>query len=136
MITSPPTRKVSIFLLSKDVLVVMHKVGGVVKVLDVIPSILLRAVSSLTNKVFYHAAFIFFHYLIIEQTVYFKRFESTDITVDKHDKWHIRAGAIEEIIDWGRYWLQLSHRENRIHFSIQRNIQLVCKSTYFFKYTK
>ena len=107
--TAPPTRKVSTPSLSKGLLVVIHKVGGVVEVLDVILSILLWAVSSPTNEVFYHAAFTFFHYLFVKRTVYLKRFDSTGITVDDHGGWHVRAGAIDEIVGRGRYWLQLSH---------------------------
>ena len=134
--TSPLTRKVSTPSLSKGLLVVTHKVGGVVEILDVVPPIPLRAVSSPTNEVFYRAAFTFFHYLLVKQTVHFEGFDGIGVTVDGHGGWHVRAGAIEGIVGRGRCWLQLSHRENRMHSPIRGNIQLVRKSTYLLKYTK
>ena len=136
MTTSPPTRKVLTPLLSKDLLVVMHEVGGIVEVLDAVLSIPLWAVSSAINEIFYRAVFIFVHYLLIKQTVYLKGFDGIGVTVDKHGGWHVRAGAIEEIVSRGRYWLQLNYRENRIHSQIKQNIQLVRKLAYFLKYTK
>lgn len=85
-------------MLSKSLLVVMHKVGGVVKVFDVVPPIPLRAVSSPRNEILYRAAFTFLHYSPIKQTVYLKRLDGIDVTVDKHSGWHVRAGAMEKII--------------------------------------
>ena len=103
--TSPLTRKESTSSLSKGLLVVTHKVGGVVEVLDVVLSISLRAVSSPTNEVFYRAAFTFFHYPLVEQTVYLKGFDGIGVTVDEHGGWHVRAGTMERVIGRGRCWL-------------------------------
>ena len=98
MTTSPPTRKVSTSSLSKGVLVVTHKVGGIVKVLDILPSIPLRAVSSLTNEILHRAAFTFLHYSLVKQTVYLKGFDGIGVTVNKHGGWHVRVGAMEGIV--------------------------------------
>lgn len=122
--------------MSEGLLVVADKVGGIVKVLDVVPSIPFRSIPGPANEVFYRAAFTFFHYSLVKQMVYLEGFDGIGVTVDKHGGWHVRAGAMEEIVGRGRCWLQLSHQENRMHPPIQGNIQLVRKSTYFLKYTK
>ena len=136
MTTSPPTRKVSTSSLSKGLLVVTHKVGGIIEVLDIIPSIPFRPVSSPTNEILYRVALTFLYCSLVKQTVYFKGFGGVDVTIDKHGGWHVRARAIEGIVGWGRYWLQLSHRENKMHSPVKRNIQFVCKAAYLLKYTK
>lgn len=51
MTTSPLTKKVSTLSLGKGLLVVVNKVGGIVKVLDVVLSIPIRFVSCLANKI-------------------------------------------------------------------------------------
>ncbi len=58
------------------------------------------------------------------------------VTVDKHGEWLVRGETMERIVGWGRCWLQLSHRENRMHSPIKGNIQLVRQSAYFLKYMK
>lgn len=109
MTTSPLTRKVSMSLLSKDLLVVTYKVNGIVKVLDIIPFILLRPVFSPTNKILYCAAFTFLYCLLVKQILYLERFCSIGITVNKHGGWNVRVGAMERIVGWGRCYFQLSH---------------------------
>ena len=79
MTTSPPTRKVSMSSLSKSLLVVTHKVSGIVEVLDIIPSIPLRPVSSPTNEILHCATLTFLYCLLIKQTVYFKGFDGIGI---------------------------------------------------------
>lgn len=66
MTTSPPIKKVSMLSLSKGLFIVMHKVGGIVKVLDVVSSISLWAVSSPINEILYYTAFTFFYYPLVK----------------------------------------------------------------------
>ena len=136
MITSSPTRKVSTSWLSKSVLVITHKIGGIVEVFDVVSSIPLRSVSSLTNKILHRTALTFLYCSLVKQTVYLKGFCDIGVTVDEHDGWYVRAEAKEGIIGWGRCWLQLSHRENIIHSPIKGNFQPIRKPAYLLKYTK
>lgn len=88
-------------MLSKDLLIVANKIDGIVKVLDVVSSIPFRSIPDLANEIFNHAALIFFHHLLVKQTVYFKRFDDVGITVYKHGGGHVRTGTIKKIIDWG-----------------------------------
>lgn len=66
MTTSPPTLKISTFSLSKGLFVVTYKVGSIVGVFDVVPSIPLRFVSSPMNKILYCATSTFLYYLLIK----------------------------------------------------------------------
>lgn len=66
MTISPPTKKISILSLSKGLFIVTHKVGGIVKVLDIVPSIQLWAISSSMNKILYYTAFTFFYYPLVK----------------------------------------------------------------------
>ena len=86
MTTSPPTRKILTSSLSKSLLIVTHKVGGIVKVLDVIPSIPFQPVSSPTNEILHCAALTFLYCSLVKQTVYFKEFGGVGVTVDKHGR--------------------------------------------------
>lgn len=102
---SPPTRKLSTSLLSNGLFVVTHKVGAIVEVLDVIPSIPLRPVSRSTNEILHRAALIFLYCLLVKQTGYLERFGGISITVDKYGGWYLRVEAMEKIIGWSRCWL-------------------------------
>lgn len=102
MIISPSTRRLSTPSLGKGLLVDANKVGGIVKVFDVVPSIPLMSVFCLANEILYRAVLIFFNCLLIKQTLYFKEFNGVGVIVDKHGGWHVRAGMMGEIIGWGR----------------------------------
>lgn len=104
MTTSPPTRKISILSLGKNLFIVTNMIGSIVKVLDVVPSIPPRSVSYLANEIFYCAALTFLNCLLIKQTFYLKRFCGVGVTVDKHGRWHVKMGTMEEIIGWEKYW--------------------------------
>lgn len=98
MTTSPPTRKILTFLLSKDLLVVANKVGGIVKVLNIILSILFRSIPGQANKIFNRATFIFFYRLLIKQIIYLKGFGDVNVTIDKYSGGYIKPGMIVRII--------------------------------------
>lgn len=100
MTTSPLTRKISTFSLSKGFFVVANKVGGIVTVLNVGPSILFRSIPGLANEIFNRAALIFLCYLFVKQTIYLKGFSDVGVTVDKHGGGHVRMRAMEGVISW------------------------------------
>lgn len=105
MTISPLIRKILTLSSSKGFLVVANKVGGIVKVFDVIPSIPFRIIPGPVNKVLNRTALVFLHYLFVKQMVYFKGFGSVSITLDKHKGGHVRTGAMKGVIGWGRRWL-------------------------------
>lgn len=90
MTISLPKRRISIFSLSKGLLVVANKVDGIIGVLNVIPFILFRSIPGLTNKIFSRATLTLFHYLFIKQTVYLAGFGNISITVIKHGGGYVR----------------------------------------------
>lgn len=87
------------FSLNKGFLIVANKVGGIVKIRNVIPSIPFRSIPGSANIIFNCVALVFLYCLFVKQTVYLKEFSSVNVTVDKYGKGHVRTGAIEEIID-------------------------------------
>lgn len=122
MTTSPLTKRVLTFSLNQGLLVVVNKVGNIVKVFDVVQSIPFRCVPGLVNEIFNRVALTFFHYSLVKKIVYLKEFGGVGVTVDKHGGGHVRIAVMEEIIGWGGRWLQLSHWKYRIYLPIKRNI--------------
>lgn len=78
----------------------MDKVEGIVKVLDIIPSIPFRVIPGPANEILNCAAPIFFHYLFIKQTVYFEGFGGVNVTVDKYGGEYLKTWGMEGIISW------------------------------------
>lgn len=66
MTTSPLTRRISTFLLSKGFFLVANKVGDIVKVFDVVLSIPFEALLDSTNQVFNRTALTLLYYLFIK----------------------------------------------------------------------
>lgn len=94
MTISSLTKKISSSLLSKSLLVVSDKVGGIIKIFDVVPSILFRSIPGPANKIFNYMALTFFYYLFAWQLVYLKEFDSVSVTVEKHGGGYVKTGAM------------------------------------------
>lgn len=69
-------------LLNKLFFVFADKFDNIIKVFNIILSILFRAIANLANKVFNCITFIIFDNLLIEQAVYLKRFKDVSIAVN------------------------------------------------------
>lgn len=87
------------FSLNKSFFIVANKVGGIVKIRNVIPSIPFRSIPGSANIIFNCVALVFLYCLFVKQTVYLKEFGGVNVTIDKHGKGHMRTEAIKEIID-------------------------------------
>lgn len=95
MTISPLTKRISTFLLSKGLLVVVNRVGGIVKVLDMVPSIPFRFIPGLANEIFNRTVITFFYFLFVKLTDYLKGFGGIGFTVEKHSGEHVKTRAME-----------------------------------------
>lgn len=113
-------------------LVSSNKVGGIVRVLDIIPLVSLGVIPSLANQIFNCMAFIFFYSSFLKQRVYFIGLESIRIVVDIDGRGYLKVEMIEKIPSQYRGRLQLGQGEHEVNFLITRYIQLIGKTTYLF----
>lgn len=95
--------------MSKGFLVVVNKVGNIVKVFDVISSIPFRSIPGPANNVFNRAVFAFFYCLFIKQMVYLKGFGGVNVTIDKHGRGHVKMETIKKVIGIKLLLLQLCY---------------------------
>lgn len=76
----------SMFLLSKGLFVITHDVSNIVEVLDIVPSISFRFVSSPVYKIFDGKAPTFLYYAFIQKAINFERLVFVTITLHKHQR--------------------------------------------------
>lgn len=69
-------------LLNKLFFVFADKFDNIIKVFNIILSILFKAIANLANKVFNCITFIIFDNLLIEQAVYLKKFKDVSIAIN------------------------------------------------------
>lgn len=87
--------------LSKAFFVGSDQVDGIVKILDIVPSISFWAVACLAHKVFDSKALTFFDCALIEKAVNFKGLVAVDVTFHKHRGGLMRAGPVKWILGRG-----------------------------------
>lgn len=87
-------------LLSKSLLVVANKVGGIVKILDIVPFIPFKAVPGPAYEILNCVTSTFFYCLFVKQMVYLKGSGGVGVIVNKYGGGHIRTWAMKRIIGW------------------------------------
>lgn len=92
----------------------MDKIGGIIKVLDIVPPIPFWAVPGPAYKVFDSEAFTLLDRALIEKAVNLEGLLAVGVTFYKYRGGLLRAGPLERILGRGWGWLKLSYRENRV----------------------
>lgn len=116
-------------LLNQAFFIGLDKVGNIVEVLDIIPSISFWAIPDPAYKVFDSEAPTFFDYAFIKKTLYFKGFVVVSITFHKCKKGILWTGVLKQILGQAWSWLKLSYKKNKMDLLVTQYIQLVGKAT-------
>lgn len=80
----------------------MNKLGGIVKVLNVVLSIPLWVIASPINEILDCVILTFFNNLSMEQIFHLKRSGGLSIIIDKHKRQYIRTGTMKKLNGWGK----------------------------------
>lgn len=98
MTTSPLQEKASTPFLSQLFFVGLDQLGNIVEILDIVPSILLRAVAGLAYKVFNGQSSIFPDCPLIKKAINLEGLVFISITFHKDQGGALQTGVLERVI--------------------------------------
>lgn len=136
MIISHPTRRISMFSLSKAFRIFADQLGCIIEIFHIIPPVLFWAVAGLANKIFNSQTLTSCDCLLVEQAVDLKRSKSVSITIDKHGGRMMWVKVPKRVVKKLGSRLKLRYQENRVDFLVVWYYEPITKAFYFFLYLK